>query len=53
MRAIIAEYEKQSGTEIKRLAADRILSSKNPPGFGNPEQDIYGMYINAWGRSDR
>lgn len=52
MRAIIAEYEKQSGTEIKRLAADRILSSKNPPGFGNPEQDIYGIVYNAVGRSE-
>lgn len=51
-RAILLEYEKQTGLEIRRLAADRLLSSKNPPGFGNPEQDILGFVINGIKRSD-
>ena len=41
--AIIAEYERQTGEEVKHLAADEIRFSKNPPGFGNPEQDIFGI----------
>lgn len=51
-RAILLEYERQTGREIRRLAADRLLSSKNPPGFGNPEQDILGFVINGIKRSD-
>ena len=38
--AIIDEYERQTGTEIKHLAADEIRFSKNPPGA---EQDIFGI----------
>ena len=38
--AIIAEYERQTGTEIKHLAADEIRFSKNPPAS---EQDIFGI----------
>ena len=41
--AIIAEYERQTETEVKRLAADEIRFSQNPPGFGNPEMDIFGI----------
>ncbi|MCL1857645.1 MAG: hypothetical protein FWF92_00210 [Oscillospiraceae bacterium] len=41
--AIIAEYERQTGEEIKHLAADEIRFSQNPPGFGNPEMDIFGI----------
>ena len=41
--AMIAEYERQTGTEVKHLAADEIRYSKNPPGFGNPEMDIFGI----------
>ena len=41
--ALIAEYERQTETEVKRLAADEIRFSQNPPGFGNPEMDIFGI----------
>ena len=41
--AIIAEYERQMGIEVKRLAADEVRYSQNPPGFGNPEMDIFGI----------
>lgn len=51
-REIILEYERQTGSEIRRLTADNLISSKNPPGFGNPEQDILGFVINGIKRSD-
>jgi len=38
--AIIDEYERQTGTEVKHLAADEIRFGKNPPGA---EQDIFGI----------
>jgi len=41
--AIIAEYERQTGEQVKNLAADEVRFSANPPGFGNPEQDIFGL----------
>jgi len=41
--AIIDEYERQTGNQIKRLAADEIRFGRNPPGFGNPENDIFGI----------
>ena len=41
--AIINEYEWQTGKEVKHLAADEVRFGKNPPGFGNPEQDIFGI----------
>lgn len=46
-RAVIAEYERQNGSVIRHLTADKMKSSKNPPGFGNPEQDIFGIAYNA------
>jgi len=49
--AVIAEYERQRGYEIRNLKADRILSSPNPPGFGNPERDIYNIVTSGQNRS--
>ncbi|MHB1153975.1 MAG: alginate O-acetyltransferase AlgX-related protein [Eubacteriales bacterium] len=51
-REILNEYERQTGTEVRRLTADRMLSSKNPPGFGNPEQDIFGIAYSGVSRAD-
>jgi len=41
--AIIAEYERQTGSITKRLAADAILQGTDPPGFGSSETDIFGI----------
>jgi len=38
--ALIDEYERQTGAEVKHLAADGIRYSKNPPGA---EKDIFGI----------
>jgi hypothetical protein len=47
--ALIAEYERQMGVEVRRLAADGIITSDTPPGFGNPEQDILGLIRAGFG----
>ncbi len=47
MKAIIASFEKQTGRTIRHLAADTVKKSKNPPGFGNPEQDIFGLVYSS------
>lgn len=44
---IIGEYERQSGKKIPHLISDSIRFSKSPPGFGNPEQDIYNIAYSA------
>ena len=41
--AVLKNYETQSGKNIKKLAFDEILSSEEPPGFGNSEKDIFGI----------
>ncbi len=43
IKAIIASYEKQTGVTIRHITADTLNKSDNPPGFGNPEQDIFGL----------
>jgi hypothetical protein len=40
---VIAEYERQTGKQIKRLASNGILRGENPPGFGSAEDDIFGI----------
>ena len=51
-REILAEYERQTGIEIRRLAADKLVSAETPPGYGNPEQDILGFVISGIKRSE-
>jgi hypothetical protein len=41
--AVIAEYARQTGTDIKRLAYNTVLQGTEPPGFGNSETDIFGI----------
>ncbi|MGI6201888.1 MAG: alginate O-acetyltransferase AlgX-related protein [Eubacteriales bacterium] len=43
IRAVLASYEQQTGRPVRQLAIEKINKSKNPPGFGNPEQDIFGL----------
>ncbi|MHC1696235.1 MAG: hypothetical protein AB9835_13405 [Eubacteriales bacterium] len=50
--AMIEEYERQSGKKIPHLVSDSIRFSKNPPGFGNPEQDIYNIVYSAVDKKD-
>jgi hypothetical protein len=38
--ALIDEYERQTGTEVKHLATDGVRYGKNPPGA---DQDIFGI----------
>ena len=41
--AIIGEYERQTGTTTRSIAANRILNGSDPPGFGTDERDIFGI----------
>lgn len=50
--AILDMYEELSGETINKLASNGILSSTNPPGFGNPEQDIYGAVFSSISKSE-
>lgn len=43
INAIVDEYIRQTGKEAKHLLADEIIAKTNPPGFGNPERDIFGI----------
>jgi hypothetical protein len=47
VKALIACYEEQTGETIRHITADKINSSPNPPGFGNPEQDIFGLVYSS------
>ena len=42
-RAAVAEYERQTGSAARSLAADRVITDSGPPGFGTPEKDIFGV----------
>jgi hypothetical protein len=42
-RALLQEYQRQTGTEIRTLDYDKLLSGTEPPGFGNSETDIFGI----------
>ena len=43
IKAIIASYEEQTGETIRHITADTVNKSTEPPGFGNPEQDIFSI----------
>lgn len=47
IRAVLASYEKQTGKTVRQLGIEKINKSKNPPGFGNPEQDIFGLVYSS------
>jgi len=47
IRAVLASYEKQTGKTVRQLEIVKINKSKNPPGFGNPEQDIFGLVYSS------
>ena len=50
--AILDMYEELTGDNIMKMATKGILSSTNPPGFGNPEQDIYGAVYSSISKSE-
>jgi len=50
--AILDMYAEISGDTIMKMASNGILSSKSPPGFGNPEQDIYGAVYSSISKSE-
>ena len=41
--AVIAEYERQTGIEVRHIASDGIIYKPNPPPFVGNEQDIFGV----------
>jgi hypothetical protein len=42
-RQLIDEFKNQSGIAVKQLRYDRLISTPEPPGFGNSETDIFGI----------
>lgn len=52
IRATMELYEKQTGETVRHITADKVNKSKDPPGFGNPEQDIFGIVFAAVGRAN-
>jgi hypothetical protein len=42
-RALLYEYQRQTGVSVRMLAYDNLLSGPEPPGFGNSETDIFGI----------
>lgn len=46
-RAVISKYEEVTGNTARRMTFDKIVSSESPPGYGNPDQDIYNILYGA------
>ena len=53
VKAMIASYEEQTGETIRHITADTLTYSKNPSGFGNPEQDIFGLVYSTMPNADK
>jgi len=53
VKAMIASYEEQTGETIRHITADKLIHSKNPPGYGNPEQDIFGLVYSTMPNADK
>ncbi len=47
MKAILRSYVEQTGEDIILLDAAKVIATKDPPGYGNPEKDIYGAVYSA------
>ena len=53
IKAMIASYEEQTGETIRHITADKLNKSTEPPGFGNPEKDIFGIIYSATPNAER
>jgi hypothetical protein len=53
IKAMIASYEEQTGETIRHITADKLNKSTDPPGFGNPEKDIFGIIYSATPNAER
>lgn len=42
-RALLLAYKEQTGANVRNIFAESIREQKEPSGFGNPENDIFGI----------